>query len=249
MLGHRYDEVPDVLSKQLRSVSRKLSKKVDNLRFAPPVHYVYNPLVYARQSHELYLEQASSGCEVLLLGMNPGPWGMVQTGVPFGEVTLVRDWMGIVAAIGKPPKEHPKRLVVGFDCHRSEVSGRRLWGWARDHFGTADAFFSRFFVWNYCPLAFLESSGRNRTPDKLVLTERRELYELCDQALLKIVALLKPRFVVGVGSFSERRIKLTVSAGDVVCGGVLHPSPASPKANRGWARQMSQQLVSLGVRL
>ena len=37
---------------------------------------------------------------------------------------------------------------------------------------TAEAFFERFFVHNYCPLVFLEESGRNRTPDKLPKAER-----------------------------------------------------------------------------
>src|SRR5688572_32536315 len=95
--------------------------------------------------------------------MNPGPFGMAQTGVPFGDVAMVRDWLGIVAAVAKPRDEHPKRPVLGFECQRSEVSGARLWGWARARFGTPQRFFERFFVANYCPLAFMESSGANRT--------------------------------------------------------------------------------------
>ena len=65
--------------------------------------------------------------------------------------------------------------VLGFECRRSEVSGARLWGWARDRFGTPQRFFERFFVANYCPLAFMEASGANRTPDKLSAAEQQEL--------------------------------------------------------------------------
>ena len=152
----------------LIGVARRLSRAVQELDFGPPVSHVYNPLVYAWESHRTYLERYGQGRkEVIFLGMNPGPWGMAQTGVPFGEVGLVRDWLGIESAVAKPEREHPKRPVEGFDCRRSEVSGRRLWGWARERFGTPEQFFSRFFVANYCPLVFLEESGRNRTPDRL----------------------------------------------------------------------------------
>ena len=179
--------------------------------------------------------------------MNPGPFGMVQTGVPFGDVAMVRDWLGITAPVGKPRNEHPKRPVAGFACQRSEVSGARLWGWARDRFGTPERFFRRFFVVNYCPLAFVESSGRNRTPDKLAAAEQEALGAACDVALRDIVAALEPRIVVGVGGFAERRARAAL--GDTVAiGTILHPSPASPLANRGWATTIEKQLDALGVR-
>jgi len=220
------------------------------LRFGPPVAYVYNPLEYARAPHEEYLRRyARPGVEALLLGMNPGPWGMVQTGVPFGEVGLVRDWMRVERPVGKPPKEHPERPVEGFRCRRSEVSGQRLWGWARRRFGEPEPFFERFFVWNYCPLAFLEESGRNRTPDQLPEKETRSLFALCDEALRGVVAELQPRLVVGVGKFAARRAELALVGGGFRVGEILHPSPASPAANRGWASKAEAQLARFGIRL
>ena len=146
----------------------RLIRDVSTLQFRPPVTHVYNPLVYARKPYEMYLSRyASAPREVLLLGMNPGPWGMAQTGVPFGEVTLVQEWLEIEGPVETPPNEHPKRPVTGFSCRRSEVSGRRLWGWAKKRFKTPEAFFSRFFVANYCPLVFMEESGKNKTPASL----------------------------------------------------------------------------------
>ncbi|HEY6727568.1 MAG TPA: hypothetical protein VI197_26210, partial [Polyangiaceae bacterium] len=142
----------------LISISRRLSKQVDALRFAAPVHTVYNPLAYARDPHERYLERyGQAPKEVVFVGMNPGPFGMVQTGVPFGDVSVVRDWLGIHGKVGKPLVEHAKRPVLGFECKRSEVSGTRLWGWAKERFGTPERFFHRFFVVNYCPLCFMEA--------------------------------------------------------------------------------------------
>jgi single-strand selective monofunctional uracil DNA glycosylase len=234
----------------LVEISRSLSARVATLRFADPVCCVYNPLEYARAPHELYLSRYGVGPkEILLLGMNPGPFGMAQTGVPFGDVTMVRDWMGIVAPVTKPRDEHPKRPVLGFDCHRTEVSGTRLWGWAGQRFGTPERFFERFFVVNYCPLAFVNSSGANLTPDKLPADEQRPLLAACDEALREVVRQLQPRIVIGVGGFAERRARAALASENVAIGTILHPSPASPLANRGWAETIERQLQSLGVTL
>jgi single-strand selective monofunctional uracil DNA glycosylase len=234
----------------LSAIARDLRDEVSGLAFAPPVRHVYNPLDYAWEPHEEYLRRFGTGSkEVVLVGMNPGPWGMVQTGVPFGEVSLVRDWMGIDGAVGTPADAHPKRPVEGFDCRRSEVSGRRLWGWARARFGTPERFFARFFVANYCPLAFLETSGRNRTPDKLPAAEYRPLYAACDRALRRTVELLAPRRVVGLGAFAEKRARAALEGLDVEIGTVLHPSPASPAANRDWSGQAERRLRELGIDL
>jgi single-strand selective monofunctional uracil DNA glycosylase len=231
-------------------IARRLSGAVDVLTFAPPITHVYNPLDYARRPHELYLKTfAHPGIDVMLVGMNPGPWGMAQTGVPFGEVSIVRDWLGIEAPVARPTKEHPRRPIQGFACTRSEVSGARLWGWARDQFKTPDAFFTRFYVHNYCPLCFMEESGRNFTPDKLPRVEQEQLFAACDEALAALASCLKPGLIVGVGTFAETRIRAAVPGYTGRIGRVLHPSPASPAANRGWAAAATAELKALGVKL
>lgn len=231
-------------------ITRSLTRAVDKLEFGPPVTHVYNPLRYAKASQEAYLERfARRGVEALFLGMNPGPFGMAQTGVPFGEVALVRDWIGIEEKVGKPKVEHPKRPILGFDCTRSEVSGRRLWGWASERFDSAEAFFERFFVWNYCPLVFLEETGRNRTPDKLPAAEREPLFAACDKALREMVEYCRPERVIGVGKFAERRAREVLADTDLDFGTILHPSPASPIANRGWAPQAERQLEAMGIEI
>ena len=233
---------------ELVKSSRALSRVISELEFSEPVTHVYNPLEYARRPHELYLSRFGSGTkEVVFVGMNPGPFGMGQTGVPFGDVGFVRDWMGIEALVDHPDEEHPKRPVLGFHCGRSEVSGSRLWGWARERFGTPERFFSRFFVLNYCPLLFLESTGRNRTPDKLRADERAALLPACDQALRDAIGILSPSLVVGVGAWATRRARTALGDEGPAIGSILHPSPASPKANRGWAPQAESDLRGLGV--
>jgi single-strand selective monofunctional uracil DNA glycosylase len=238
------------VSHPLVQISRELSRDVGRLRFREPVTHVYDPLVYARAPHETYLERWGTGPkEVVLLGMNPGPFGMAQTGVPFGDVALVRDFIGVTGKVGRPEREHPARPVTGFDCPRGEVSGQRLWGFARDTFGTPERFFARFFVANYCPLVFMETSGKNFTPDKLPKDEQGPLFEACDRALGRLVDALGPGMVIGVGAFAEKRAALALADRSLPVATVLHPSPASPLANRGWAGLVRQKLEALGIEI
>ena len=232
----------------LISAARRLRAQVQALSFAPPVTHVYNPLEYAGKAHEQYLRTWGQGRRrVVFLGMNPGPWGMAQTGVPFGEVPMVRDWLRIDAPIGKPDPEHPKRPIEGLTCPRSEVSGRRLWGLFADRFGTPEHFFADHFVANYCPLVFMEDRGRNRTPDKLPAAERHALLEPCDAHLRAVCSVLEPQWLVGVGRFARDRAAAALADTDVNVVQILHPSPASPLANQGWAERAAQQLTDLGI--
>jgi single-strand selective monofunctional uracil DNA glycosylase len=234
---------------KLVASARRLRDRVAELDLVHgPVTHVYSPLDYAWEPHRQYLERYGGGRpKAVLVGMNPGPWGMAQTGVPFGDVEMVRDWMGIQARVGKPAREHPKRPVEGFDCHRREVSGRRLWGWARDRFGSPERFFERFMVLNYCPLCFMEESGRNRTPDKLPAEDREHLYRACDPALREAVEWLAPQHVFGLGGFAASRAAAAVRGLPVDLGQLLHPSPANPRANRDWVGEIERTLRQTGV--
>lgn len=237
------------LNDRLLDAGASLRDATGRMRFAAPVAHVYNPLHYAWPMHETFVRRFAGGPKrVLLLGMNPGPWGMVQTGIPFGEVAAVRDWLKLDAPFEGPKKQHPKRPIQGLACTRSEVSGRRLWGFFAERFGTPEAFFADHFVLNYCPLAFLEDSGRNRTPDKLPVAERKKLFAACDRHLRATVDLLQPEWLVGVGGFARQKLEaLFGERADARIGTVLHPSPASPAANRGWSEAARRQFVEQGI--
>jgi single-strand selective monofunctional uracil DNA glycosylase len=240
----------------LLDAARAMSRSLAAMKFGAPVTHVYDPLQYAWAPYAAYVERfGATRKRVMLLGMNPGPFGMMQTGVPFGEIAAVRDWMGIHEGVDKPAREHPKRPIEGFACKRSEVSGRRLWGWCAERFGPAEAFFEDWFVVNYCPLVFLEASGRNFTPDKLPAAQLRELYAICDRHLAVALTVLAPQWAIGVGGFAEKRLR-AVLEGNLVASAlarkvrvaqILHPSPASPAANRGWAEAVDKTLAALGV--
>jgi single-strand selective monofunctional uracil DNA glycosylase len=235
-------------SKDLIAAARDLALQVGRLKFADPVAHVYNPLEYAWNAHEEYITRYGRGPKrVIFLGMNPGPFGMMQTGVPFGEIAAVRDWLKISAPIEKPAKSHPKRPIEGYDCPRSEVSGRRLWKLFSEKFGPAEKFFADHFVVNYCPLAFLSATGSNLTPDKVPKAEREALTAICDEHLRHVLAALQPEWLVGVGAFARQRGQ-EVAVQGIRIGQILHPSPASPKANRmDWGLTASQELAALGI--
>lgn len=215
--------------------------------FSAPVGWVYRPLEYARAIADAYVGRfAASAKDVLFVGMNPGPFGMGQTGAPFGDVGFVRDWMKLDGTILVPKKTHPKRPVEGLACLRSEVSGRRLWGAFSMAFPRPEDFFARAFVVNYCPLLFLGESGANLTPDKLVAKERARLEASCDDHLREVIEILAPKRVVGIGGWAMKRA-LRVAPKDVRVSAIPHPSPASPTANRGWAPLAKAALEDAGI--
>ncbi len=240
----------------------RLAERADSLEFGGRTAFVYNPLRYAWAPHAAYIRKFGRNRKrILFLGMNPGPWGMAQTGVPFGEITAVRTWLGIEGTVSVPALQHPRKPIHGFSCTRSEVSGRRLWGLMQERFGSAEAFFTDHYVANYCPLIFLEEGGKNLTPDKLPAAERAGLFEICDIHLRELADFFQPEYIIGVGKFAAGRARAAIAAwkgpadpgaeasriGSPIIDTILHPSPASPLANRGWAPQVSRKLESLGI--
>lgn len=232
------------LADRVIAAAKKQANAANRLTFEPPVAWVYNPLKYAWPAHQQYLRKyVRRSCQVVFMGMNPGPWGMAQTGTPFGEVAVVRDWLKIDAPIGRPAREHPKRPIEGLACPRSEVSGRRLWGLFRTRYERPEKFFARHLVLNYCPLVFMEASARNLTPDKLPATERKALQSICDRHLEEVLAAIQPKWLVGIGAFAEKCATRVAPPG-IQIGRILHPSPASPAANRGWPEAATKQLLA-----
>ena len=228
--------------------ARRLHDAVAKLHFSAPVTHVYNPLDYAWSAHEAYLRRyANTKKRVIFIGMNPGPFGMVQTGVPFGEIKTVRDWLGIRGVVSQPENFHAKRPILGFDCPRTEISGQRFWKLFADRFGTAETFFASHFVVNYCPLAFMEQSGCNRTPNKLPSSEREPLFAACDRHLREVVATLEPEWLIGVGDFAFKRAAEVFPKAPPKTARILHPSPASPAANANWASLATDELQKFGV--
>lgn len=240
----------DISSKFLE-IEDCLCNELSTIAFTDPICYVYNPLIYARSTHEFYVKRyLKTSKSILFLGMNPGPFGMVQNGVPFGECNVVKDWLKIEGHVGKPAQEHPNRPILGLDCSRSEVSGRRFWGFIQEHSLEPDSFFEHIFVHNYCPLSFLSKSGKNLTPPEIKAETRNRLIKICDEYLCQIIKLLGVHTVIGIGKFAAHRTEVALKdrglIGVKACA-ILHPSPANPAANKGWDQIVKKQLEDLDL--
>ncbi|MBI9107739.1 MAG: single-stranded DNA-binding protein [Spirochaetales bacterium] len=230
----------------------KMSQAVSGLDFIEEITHIYNPLVYAWDAHRVYIERfAGNRKKVIFLGMNPGPWGMAQTGVPFGEISAVKDWLKIEEEVSRPAKEHPKRPVEGFLCSRSEISGKRLWSLIENRFGNPEKFFQEHYVANYCPVSFMTETGKNFTPDKLPKEQQKALFDVCDIHLREIAEILEAEWLIGVGKFAEKRInealKKQIESSKIKSGTIIHPSPASPAANKGWAEAVIIKMAEYGL--
>lgn len=216
--------------------------------FSAPVQHVYQPLDYAWEAYANYVQRlAPRQARAVFMGMNPGPWGMAQTGVPFGEIQAVRDWLGIRGDIRSPAALHPKKPVLGWACRRREVSGQRLWGFIARRYGQPERWAARYYLTNYCPLLFLDAGGANLTPDKLPATEREPLLEACDAHLRDVLRALRPAYVVGIGKWAEKQAQRVVEGLDwpLEVLPLLHPSPANPKANAGWDAEAARLMDRL----
>ena len=199
------------------------------------VDVCYNPLAYAWDAHEAYLRRmGDSGARTVILGMNPGPHGMGQMGIPFAATSVVRDLLGITGIpVNQPEAADPRRPVVGLEYPREEVSGTRLWGLLAEHYGDIEAISSNVFLVNYCPLMlFSGPRAANITPDKVGGSTAQTLLKRCDQHLREVVEVMEAERVIGVGKFAESRAGAALANYSVEVLGCWHPSPASPLANR-----------------
>lgn len=236
---------------KILDIEEQLAKEIERCPMDERVVYLYNPIGYARTTHEMFMKRyMNSQRDVLFLGMNPGPWGMSQTGVPFGEVAMVRDFLGITGPVDKPTKEHPKRLVQGFACSKQEVSGQRFWSLVKQLCGTPQNFFQSCAVYNMCPVAFMAATGKNLTPIDMGAAYKGKIFELCDEALAQVIEILQVKVIIGIGRFAETRAKLVLKSmgnSTISVHFLNHPSPASARANRNWQELALRQLSEMNV--
>ncbi|KAK0182484.1 hypothetical protein PV327_000623 [Microctonus hyperodae] len=234
---------------QLIALEYELTKRIELIKFGPPVEYVYSPIEYALSVHLNFLNKYCCGTKnILFLGMNPGPWGMSQTGIPFGEINSVVNWLKLSGFIGKPQKEQNDRKITGFNCKRSEISGRRFWNFFKSICGNPENFFKYSFIRNYCPVALMDASGRNITPAELKGPEQKRLRDVCDKALVTIIKLLKVEKIIGIGRFAEQRAKnvIKISGLSTKTLWMPHPSPRSTD-NKNWNDKASKVLNDLNL--
>ena len=248
------------LKQAAKHLSAACDEAISKLETSGSVAHATNPLDYAWLHHEQFIEQwGGLGATTLLLGMNPGPWGMAQTGVPFGATHVARDFLRIKAnELSTPANAHPKRPIVGMDLERQEVSGTRLWNLMEELYGSPEATFSNLFVVNHCPLLLLGERGQNITPDKVPKALIEPVLKACDDHLREVVEIMGIARIVGVGKYAEQRARqafdagkkghgITASGREIEITTCWHPSPASPLANRNdgadWRENVRNVLI------
>ncbi|XP_071451729.1 single-strand selective monofunctional uracil DNA glycosylase-like isoform X1 [Hetaerina americana] len=237
---------------RLLAIECALSNCLNDLKFTSPVSYVYNPLDYAFHLHSMFVKKyCDSTKRLLFLGMNPGPWGMAQTGIPFGEVSMVRDWFELNAVVGRPLREHPQRLVRGLSCHRSETSGRRFWGLLRRICSTPECALANAVVYNHCPLLLLSESGRNITPAELKKEQLDLIRKPCDAALVNVLRLLHVGVIVAIGKYAETRAKFVLRENPDLKEHIMifylpHPSPRN-FGIKDWEGSSIELFQNLGI--
>lgn len=236
------------ISAQLKDAALRLSEACNRgknrILKHKSVAHVTNPLDYAWGFHEQFIDKWSGfGATTLLLGMNPGPYGMAQTGVPFGATAMARDILQIEERdVKTPPDAHPKRPIEGLSMERQEVSGTRFWSMLSDHYGSTEAIFSNIFVVNHCPLLILGETGRNVTPVDLPKSTIEPVLKACDRHLKSVVDIMGIETVVGVGNYAKKRAQSVLT--DVHIDAMWHPSPASPLANRNGGADWRANAIS-----
>ncbi|KAK6639299.1 hypothetical protein RUM43_007571 [Polyplax serrata] len=233
---------------KLLAIEHQMCSELNNLKFTPPIDYVYNPLLYAKDLHENFIKKYFENCskKILFLGMNPGPWGMCQTGIVFGDKDHVKEWLKLCGQVNKPKKEHPRKKITGLDCSRKEISGKKFWGFFRKLCQTPEQFFQHSFVYNLCCLAFVDTSGKNITPPEIKdIQVRNRLLNICNETFVKIIKEFKFEIVIGVGKFAEKNAITELrrnGLSNVKVLSIPHPSPRSAKIFRVWEEMTLKKL-------
>ncbi|CAH0594158.1 unnamed protein product [Chrysodeixis includens] len=233
------------ISDDFLHLADELNLSLEQYKIPPKVQNVYNPTIYARHTFEMYIRKyCNTKKKIVYFGMNPGPWGMSQTGVPFGEITSIRDWLGISGPVEQPPSQNANRPVLGFNCTRTEISGKRFWGLFKTLCGTPEKFFESSFVYNYLPQQWMTSNGCNLTPAEFKKSEVEELYNICDPIFSKILQLYKVEIIVAIGKFCETRAKEVLKRHSLPSIQILYLPHPSPRAvnNKNWDQTATEFL-------
>ena len=241
-----------MIAEQLIQLASSLRDEVEDfavrLESEGTAEVVYNPLMYAWNVHKEYLKTcADKGARTVLLGMNPGPHGMGQMGIPFAATKVVRDLLGISdIEVDRPRRMHPNRPINGLRHPKEEVSGTRLWGVLSQRYGSSDEIFRNVFVLNHCPLMiFSGPRGTNITPNNLAGSALDELLATCDEHLREVATLLGANTVIGVGKYAESRARKALSGLQTTIRSCWHPSPASPLANRNGGADWRENILAV----
>jgi len=136
---------------------------------------VWNPGLYGEPWHSRFRRCYPPAARPLVLfGLNPGPYGMAQTGIPFTDIRrLVSALPALVAELRNAGKrlEVPGLAPVSLPPYLSrtfEASSVRVYRFLERSWGDAERGWREVVAANPCPLLFIDTeTGKNRTPADL----------------------------------------------------------------------------------
>lgn len=211
-------------------------------------YFIYNPLEYCLDPFIQYLEKGGEKRDIVFLGMNPGPFGMMQNGIPFGASNFVNNYLNIEKDFDKQKieKEHPKYKIIGKNIERQEISGTKLWGLIQSFYPDSNTFLENQIVLNYLQLAILDKEkGKNITPDKLNKDVRTKIENICDNQLREILDILESKVLIGVGKYSYDSL-LRVKKNEKVIK-INHPSPLNARYFKTWTEDTKKLLIDENI--
>jgi len=252
---YRGGVVVNTVADQILAASDRLSERLAAL---PPVGdlVALDPTRYCRSAWAAYLQMAARlGC-VLVVGMNPGPHGMAQTGVPFTDPWIVDELDLQAPRADVPPADIP---AVGSWRHRShrargvlgskrEESAKRLWPLLREICApyaavgpSADKIAeatrrvcNEVLLVNALPICWLDPAGKNVSAEQVEKRApaqvREGLRDLVNEWLQAVADILRPAAVIGVGRWA-REFVTDLDVDHFVeipfRDGIKHPSPSA----------------------
>jgi hypothetical protein len=159
-----------------------------------------NVHAHALPAYEAFLERyyADAHPPVAAIAMNPGKFGAVQTGIPF------TDWPRGLELL--PDLDKLVDRSVGLPNPNREQSGRRVYGWGLQRFGSYQELFRHVLFMLTCPVAVLEGQGTRVNNVPLDQLPRREAQRCLDLIVRRVPALLKaaqPKGMLLLGAYAE----------------------------------------------
>ncbi|XP_037927861.1 single-strand selective monofunctional uracil DNA glycosylase-like [Teleopsis dalmanni] len=238
-------EVP--LWQQFYEIEKELNEKLRHYR-APieDITHIYNPVEYAADLHCEYLRKyLDRPKRVVFLAVHPEQNGMAQTGVPFGNVSTVRDMMKLCGEVKQPNRLHPKHPVLGLNCHINEPSGVRFWGLMDKIAGSLDTFSEQCFVHTFCPLLFFNEYGRTIEPCVLPFEIKYPMRDLLVEALCKEMKLVQPEIIVVTGNYVYNGLQRSELYAKTLLV-MTNPHPWVPN-NHNWVRRSERWLYQYDI--
>jgi single-strand selective monofunctional uracil DNA glycosylase len=190
---------------------------------------------------------------LLVFGLNPGPYGMAQTGIPFTDLKrLAQGLPRLAAELARSgerlslPGLAPSSLQP-FLTRTFESSSVRVHRFLRLAHGSAERAFREVVFVNPCPLLFIDRAlGENRTPADLPRALRAGVDEARVEVVSVAVARLRARgaIVLGRDAAAALSVPLRARLGERAVVEWEHPARAVPDI---WARGLLAALRRRGL--